>query len=113
MKSIRKIFLILSLFLPATVLFSGTSYAQTELEASIFSYDGKNFVRNQTTLTEEGETAAGTKLDSDSAAHKALVQKRSHTGTVNVFGRDLEAHYAPLIDENGQLTGAIAVGVPK
>ena len=113
MKSIRRMFLILTLLLPATVLVSSASYAQTKLEATIFSYDGKNFVRTQTTLTEEGETAAGTKLDLDSATYKTLVQKRSHTGPATLFGRDYEATYAPLISEDGQLTGAIFVGAPK
>ena len=113
MKSIRRMFLILTLFLPATVLVSSVSHAQTKLEATIFSYDGKNFVRTQTTLTEEGKTAAGTKLEQGSAAYKALVQKRSHTGPAALFGRDYEATYAPLIGEDGQLTGAIFVGVPK
>ena len=39
------------------------------LEASIFSYDGTDFVRTETTLrTEGGESAVGTKLDHDSPA---------------------------------------------
>jgi hypothetical protein len=101
MKRLRSL-LILTLLLPATVLVSSASYAGSKLEATIFSYDGKNFVRNQTTLTEEGQTAAGTKLGHDSAAYKALVQKHSHTG-----------NYAPLIGKDGQLTGAVFVGVPK
>lgn len=113
MKSMRRIFMILSLLLPATVLVSNASYAQSKLEATIFSYDGKNFVRTQTTLTEEGQTAAGTKLDHDSAAYKALIQKHSHTGPATLFDRDYEANYAPLISEDGQLTGAVFVGVPK
>jgi hypothetical protein len=113
MKSMRRIFLILTLLFPATVLVSSASYAQTKLEATIFSYDGKDFVRTQTTFTEEGQTATGTKLDHDSAAYKALVQKHSHTGPATLFGRDHEANYAPLISEDGQLTGAVFVGVPK
>jgi len=113
MKSMRRIFMILSLLLPATVLVSNASYAQSKLEATIFSYDGKDFVRTQTTLTEEGQTAAGTKLDHDSAAYKALIQKHSHTGPATLFDRDYEANYAPLISEDGQLTGAVFVGVPK
>ena len=75
--------------------------------------NGKDFVRTQTTFTEEGQTATGTKLDHDSAAYKALVQKHSHTGPATLFGRDHEANYAPLISEDGQLTGAVFVGVPK
>ena len=30
-----------------------------------------------------------------------------------LFDRDYEANYAPLIGEDGQLTGAVFVGVPK
>ena len=113
MKSMRRIFLILTLLLPVTALVSSASYAGSKLEATIFSYDGKDFVRTQTTFTEEGQTAAGTKLGHDSAAYKALVKKRSYTGPATVLGRDYQASYAPLIGEDGQLTGALFVGVPK
>ena len=43
----RKIFLILSLLLPIMMLVSSASLAQTKLEATIFSYDGKDFVRTE------------------------------------------------------------------
>ena len=110
----RRLFLILSLLLPVTVLGSSTSLAQTKLDASILSYDGKDFVRTQTTLMkEDGQSAANTKLDPDSAAYKALVEKHSYTGPATVFGRDYQANYAPLMNKNGQLTGALFVGVPK
>ena len=56
----EKIFLILSLFLPVTVLVSSASLAQSKLDASIFSYDGKDFVRTETTLMKEGQSAVGT-----------------------------------------------------
>ncbi len=109
MKSMRRIFLILTLLLPVTALVSSASYAETKLAATIFSYDGKDFVRTETTL----KSAANTKLDRDSAAYKALVKKRSYTGPATVLGRDYQASYAPLIGEDGQLTGALFVGVPK
>jgi hypothetical protein len=44
------------------------------------SYDGKDFVRNETTLMKDGQSAANTKLDRDGAAYKALVEKHSYTG---------------------------------
>ena len=113
MKSMKRIFLILSLLLPVTVLVSSASLAETKLEASIFSYDGKDFVRTETTLMKEGQSAVGTKLDHDSPAYKALVEKHSYTGPATVFGRDYQANYAPLIGEDGKLTGALFVGVPK
>ena len=109
----RRLFLILSLLLPVTVLVSGVASAETKLAATIFSYDGADFVRTQTTLTQDGQSAAGTKLDHDSAAYKALSQKQSYTGPTTIMGQDYEANYAPLVGADGKLTGALFVGVPK
>ena len=113
MKNMRRIFLILTLLLPVTVLVSSASLAETKIEATIFTYDGKDFIRTETTLTAEGQSAANTKLDRDSAAYKALVEKRSYTGPVTVFGKNYQGNYAPLMSEDGKLTGALFVGVPK
>ena len=109
----RKLFLILSLLLPVMVLVSGAASAETNLAATIFSYDGADFVRTQTTLTEDGQSAVNTKLDHDSAAYKALSQKQSHTGPATIMGQDYDANYAPLMSEDGKLTGALFVAVPK
>ena len=80
------------------------------LEASIFSYDGKDFVRTKTTLkTENGKSAVDTKLDHGSDAYKALVKKHSFSGDVTVFGKRYNADYAPLTSADGKLTGAIFV----
>lgn len=113
MKSMGRVLLILALLLPVTALGSSSASAQNQLEASIFSYDGTDFVRTETTLMQEGQSAADTKLDHDSAAYKALVEKKSYTGPATVFGKDYQANYAPLIGEGGKLTGALFVGVPK
>ena len=113
MKNMGRIFLILGLLLPVTLLVSSASWAETKLEASIFSYDGKDFVRTETTLMQGGQSAVGTKLDHDSAAYKALAEKHSYTGSVTVFGKNYQANYAPLISADGKLTGALFVGVPK
>ena len=113
MQSMKRIFLILSLLLPVTLLVSSASLAETKLEASIFSYDGKDFVRTETTLMQGGQSAVGTKLDHDSPAYKALTEKHAYTGPATVFGQNYQANYAPLIGEDGKLTGALFVGVPK
>ena len=112
MNSMRRIFLILTLLLPVTVLVSSAS-AEPKIKATIFSYDGKDFVRTKTTLMAEGQSAANTKLGRDSSAYKALVKKRSYTGPATILGRDYQANYAPLTGEDGKLTGALFVGVPK
>ena len=113
MNSMRRMFLILSLLLPVTVLASGVTSAETKLDASILSYEGKDFVRTETTLMNEGQSAVGTKLAPDSPAYKALVEKKSYTGPATVFGKDYQANYAPLTSADGKLTGALFVGVPK
>src|SRR5690348_6462019 len=109
----RSILLILSLLLPVTVLGSGASLAQSKLDASILSYDGKDFVRTETTLMNNGQSAVNTKLDHDSPAYKALSEKHSYTGPVAVFGKNYQGNYAPLFGADGKLTGALFVGVPK
>jgi len=87
---------------------------QGKIEATIFSYDGQDFIRTKTTLlTEKGKSAVNTKLERDTPAYKALIEKRSYTGDVTVFGRKYEANYAPLTGDDGRLTGALFVAVAK
>ena len=87
---------------------------KARLEATIFTYDGQDFVRTQTTLlTKEGKSAVNTKLEHDNPAYKALVEKRSFTGDATIFGRKYDANYAPLTGEDGRLTGALFVAVAK
>jgi methyl-accepting chemotaxis protein len=109
----RRLFLVLTLLSAVAVLMSSASFAQTKLEATIFSYDGTDFVRTTTTLMQEGKSAADTKLDPKSAAYKALAQKHSYTGPATIFGQAYQANYAPLIGDDGKLTGALFVGVQK
>ena len=109
----RRLFLILSLLLPVAVLGSSASLAQSKLDASIFSYDGKDFTRTETTLMNNGQSAVGTKLDPTGPAYKALMEKHSFTGPVTMFGHDYQANYAPLTGADGKLTGALFVGVQK
>jgi len=109
----RRLFLMLSLLLPVTLLVSGASLAQTKLDASIFSFDGQDFVRTDTTLMQNGQSAVGTKLDPASPAYKALVEKHSYSGPMTVMGQNYQANYAPLFGPDGKLSGALFVGIPK
>jgi Cache 3/Cache 2 fusion domain len=85
-----------------------------KIEASIFSFDGKDFIRTSTTLMkEDGKSAVNTKLDHDSPAYKALTEKHSYSGDATVFGHKYEANYAPLTAADGHVTGALFVGVAK
>src|SRR5262249_61234175 len=104
---------ILSLLLPVTVLGSSASLAQSKLDSSIFSFDGKDFTRTETTLMNNGKSAVGTKLDPNGPTYKALMEKHSYTGRVTVFGKEYQGNYAPLMGADGKVTGALFVGVPK
>ena len=87
---------------------------QAKIEATIFAYKGQDFIRIETTLvTEAGKSAVNTKLEHDTPAYKALLEKHSYTGDATVFGRKYEANYAPLTGKDGRLTGALFVAVAK
>lgn len=92
-----------------TVLAVGSALAGQE--SSIFTFDGKDFIRQHTTLlTEDGKSAVNTKLDQNSPAYKALIKKHSYTGDVTVFGRHCGTGiYAPVINAEGKMTGALFV----
>ena len=82
--------------------------------ATIFSFDGADFIRIQTTLlTAEGKPALNTKLDRESAGYQALVQNYSYRGEATIFGRKYDTYYAPLTNVQGKLDGAIFVGNQK
>lgn len=91
---------------------SAAGIALAGQESTIFTYDGQDFIRAQTTLvTEDGKSAVNTKLERDLPAYGALIKKRSYTGEVTVFGHQCDANYAPLTDAEGGLTGALFVAI--
>jgi MFS family permease len=78
---------------------------------TVFSFDGEDFTRVQTTLlTDDGKSAVNTKLDRSFPSYQALMQKCSYTGEAIIFGRPYDTYYAPLTNEEGKLDGAIFVG---
>jgi len=82
--------------------------------ATIFSFDGQDFIRTQTTLlTAEGKPAVGTRLDRSNPGYQALIERRSYRGEATLFGRDYETYYAPLTNQEGDLDGAVFVGNQK
>jgi Cache 3/Cache 2 fusion domain len=99
---------LLALVLP----FAAAGVALAAQESTIFSYDGQDFVRAQTTLTtEDGKSAVNSKLDRKSPAYEQLVKMHSYTGNATVFGQKCDANYAPLTNASGQLAGALFVAM--
>ena len=92
--------------------FSTAGVAFAGQESTIFTYDGKDFIRLHTTLVTQGaRSAEDTKLNHNHPAYKALINKHSYSGEATVFGQKCDANYAPLTDANGKLTGAIFVAM--
>jgi len=101
--------IVLVFFLTLT---GGLAYAAQD--STVFTFDGQDFIRVSTTLTTaDGKSAVNTKLNRNDPSYKALIQKHSYTGDATINGQDYESYYAPLTDEQGQLTGAIFVGNKK
>src|SRR5262249_15839589 len=92
---------------------SSSASVNPKLDASIFSYNGTDFTRTETTLMDKGKSAVGTKLDQASPAFKALSEGHSYSGEATVFGKKYDANYAPLTGADGKVTGALFVGVAK
>jgi OFA family oxalate/formate antiporter-like MFS transporter len=81
---------------------------------TLFKFDGQDFIRSETNLlTDDGKSAINTKLNRDDSIYPALINIKSYSGEAILFGRDYVTYYAPLTDEQGQLTGAIFVGQQK
>lgn len=109
----KALLLAFALSVPTVVFISSASAAEPKLQATVFSFDGKDFVRSETTMMDKGQSVANSKLDQSSPAYKALIAKHSYTGPATVFGREFQANYAPLTDDSGKLTGAVFVGEQK
>jgi OFA family oxalate/formate antiporter-like MFS transporter len=85
-----------------------------ETAVTLFKFDGQDFIRSETSLlTADGKSAINTKLNRDDSIYPALIRRKSYSGEAILFGRDYVTYYAPLTDEQGQLTGAIFVGQQK
>ena len=107
----RQLRAVVSTFLFGTSLLLVTpSAALAAQESTIFRFDGRDFIRDKTTLTtEDGASAVNTKLDQGSPAFEHLVQKKSYTGQAKLFGRTCDSIYAPIVNAGGALTGALFV----
>lgn len=84
----------------------------TGVTASLFVWQGSDFIRVSTSLKREtGQPALGTQLGTTHPAATALKGGQSYTGKVKLFGHDYMTHYQPLIDAQNQIVGALGVGL--
>jgi len=79
--------------------------------ATLFVWDGSNFVRVTTNvLKPDGSRAVGTLLDSKGKAFAALRQGQPFVGVVEILGSPYTTSYVPMLDADGKLAGAWYTG---
>ena len=82
--------------------------------ATIFIYEAGDFTRITTNiLNENGTRVVGTKLGSQSAAFKPLMQKQSYVGDAKILGAPYLCAYDPILDEKGDIIGILFIGIPQ
>lgn len=78
--------------------------------ATLFVYDGKDYVRVSTNVKKEGKRATGTILNPDGAAFKAIRNRTAFYGQVDILGNPYLTGYAPMQDNSGKVVGIWYVG---
>ncbi|WP_251976792.1 methyl-accepting chemotaxis protein [Salinicola avicenniae] len=86
--------------------------SQTDTPATIFARDGDDFVRVTTSLKDnDGKRAMGTLLNRESRSYANLMQNEPYIGLARLFGIPYITKYQPITDADGQVIGALFVGV--
>lgn len=85
---------------------------RTGVTATVFVRSGQDFVRISTSLKKEnGERAVGTVLDRSHPAHALLLAGKGYRGFAQLFGKDFMTDYEPVRDAQGNVIGALYVGL--
>ncbi len=85
---------------------------RTGVTATVFVRSGQDFVRISTSLKKEnGERAVGTVLDRSHPAHALLLAGKGYRGLAQLFGKDFMTDYEPVRDAQGNVIGALYVGL--
>ena len=88
--------------------FSGLTHAV----ATLLVRKGDDFIRVATSVkNEKGERAVGTLLAKDHPGRAKLLAGERYTGRADLFGKDYYTSYTPLKAADGQVIGAIFVGM--
>ena len=74
---------------------------------------GDNFLRVSTNVKKlDGNRAVGTYIPSSSKVAQSLLNKKLYRGKAFVVNKDYITAYDPIISSNGEVVGALYVGVP-
>ncbi len=78
--------------------------------ATIFAFNGDDFVRVSTSLKkEDGSRAMGTMLGKTSPAYEPIMKKQKYIGSARLFGQNYITVYAPIV-ENDTIVGILFIG---
>lgn len=84
--------------------------SSTDAIASIFLLKDEKLIRVTTNITKNGKRIAGTYITNSSPIYKNVIDNKPYYGRAIVEGDWYIGGYKPLLDKNGRIIGAIALG---
>lgn len=78
--------------------------------ATLFVFDGKDYVRVSTNVQKEGKRATGTVLNPKGGAFRAIRSNQAFYGQVDILGNPYLTGYAPINNAAGDVIGIWYVG---
>ncbi|MCY6371294.1 Cache 3/Cache 2 fusion domain-containing protein [Clostridium ganghwense] len=78
--------------------------------ASVFLLKDEKLIRVTTNVTKNGKRAMGTYISNNSPIYKKIINNKHYRGRALVIDNWFITGYRPLLDENGKVIGALALG---
>lgn len=78
--------------------------------ATLFVFDGENYVRVSTNVQNQGKRATGTILTPGGAAFRAIESDQAFYGQVDILGKPYLTGYAPMFNARNEVVGIWYVG---
>lgn len=78
--------------------------------ASIYLLKYNKLIRISTTLKINNERALGTSIASDSPIYEKIINNEDYSGIITFEGNSYTSNFAPLLDKNNNVIGAIGLG---
>ncbi|MBU2887448.1 methyl-accepting chemotaxis protein [Gilvimarinus agarilyticus] len=78
--------------------------------ATLFAYDGRDYIRVSTNVKKQGKRATGTILNPEGAAFKSIENGSAFYGQVDILGSPYLTGYAPMHNLSGDTIGIWYVG---
>ncbi|SMO67385.1 methyl-accepting chemotaxis protein [Gracilimonas mengyeensis] len=87
--------------------------SEHEAVATIFKREGNDFTRVVTSIRDDaGKRVVGTKLGTQSAAYKPIMDRELYIGRADILGISYITAYDPVINSRDEVIGILFVGIP-